>query len=64
MFRSWAAATRQDRDLVELAMGHAVYTAVEGVYVRDPLDELRAELMERWSRHCRGETAAIIPLRA
>jgi integrase len=64
MFRSWAAATRQDRELVELAMGHVVYGAVEGAYVRDPLHELRAELMERWGRHCRGESAVIVPLRA
>jgi integrase len=64
MFRSWAAATRQDRDLVELAMGHAVFGQVEGAYVRDPLHELRAELMERWARHCRTETAVIVPLRA
>jgi integrase len=63
MFRSWAAATRQDRDLTELAMGHAVYGAVEGAYVRDPLDELRAELMERYARHCRGETADILSMR-
>ena len=64
MFRSWAAATRQDRELTELAMGHAVYGAVEGAYVRDPLHELRAELMERWARHCRAETAVVLPLRA
>ncbi len=64
MFRSWAAATRQDRELVELAMGHAVYGAVEGAYIRDPLHELRAELMERWSKHCRAETAVVLPLRA
>jgi integrase len=63
MFRSWAAATRQDRELVELSMGHAVYKAVEGAYVRDPLHELRAELMERWGRHCVGETADILSLR-
>jgi integrase len=63
-FRSWAAATRQDRELVELSMGHAVYKAVEGAYVRDPLHELRAELMQRWSRHCRGEMAVVLPLRA
>jgi integrase len=64
MFRSWGAATRQDRELVEIAMGHAVYGAVEGAYVRDPLHELRAELMERWARHCRPETAVVVPLRA
>ena len=63
MFRSWAAATRQDRELVELAMGHVVYGAVEGAYVRDPLHELRAELMERWARHCRTETADILSIR-
>jgi integrase len=64
MFRSWAAATRQDRELVELAMGHVVYGASEGAYVRDPLYELRAELMQRWARHCGGETAVVVPLRA
>ncbi len=64
-FRSWSAATRQDRELTELAMGHAtVYGAVEGAYVRDPLDAHRAELMARWAKHCRGETAVIVPLRA
>jgi integrase len=64
MFRSWAAATRQDRELTELAMGHTVYGAVEGAYVRDSLDELRAELMARWARHCCAETAVVVPLRA
>jgi integrase len=63
MFRSWAAATRQDRELVELAMGHVVYGASEGAYVRDPLHELRAELMQRWGRHCRA-TAVVVPIRA
>lgn len=63
-FRSWAAATRQDREIAELAMGHAsVYGAVERAYVRDPLDELRAELMERWARHCRGATADVLSMR-
>jgi integrase len=64
MFRSWAAATRQDRELVELAMGHVVYGSSEGAYVRDPLHELRAELMERWARHCCPRTADVVPLRA
>jgi hypothetical protein len=64
MFRSWAAATRQDRELTELAMGHAVYKVVEGAYIRDPLHELRAALMERWARHCRAETALVVPFRA
>ena len=63
-FRSWAAATQQDRELVELAMGHAVYGRVESAYVRDPLHEHRAELMARWASHCRTETAVVMPLRA
>ena len=63
-FRSWAAATRQDRELVELSMGHAVYGVVEGAYVRDPLHDLRAELMQRWARYCRAKTADVVPIRA
>jgi integrase len=64
MFRSWAAATRQDRELVELAMGHAVYGAVERAYQRDPLDEQRAELTQRWGSHCSAYTADIRQIRA
>ena len=46
-------------------MGHAaVYGAVERAYVRDPLHELRTELMQRWGRHCRGQTADIRSIRA
>jgi integrase len=65
MFRSWAAATRQDREIAELAMGHAaVYGAVERAYVRDPLHELRTELMQRWGRHCSARTADVRSIRA
>jgi integrase len=63
MFRSWAAARREPRDVVEIAMGHQPYGMVESVYQRDDLLELRTELMQRWGRHCRGETADVIPLR-
>ena len=63
-FRSWAAATRQDRELVELAMGHSVYGSVESAYVRDPLHEHRAELMRRFADHCRARAAVVVPLRA
>jgi integrase len=65
MFRSWAAAKREQRDIVELAMGHAAsaYGVVESVYQRDDLLEPRRELMQRWGWQCRGETADVIPLR-
>jgi integrase len=64
-FRSWAAARREDRELVELCLGHAatVYGEVEAAYQRDPLLGPRAELMVRWARHLRGDGAAIIPMR-
>ena len=45
-------------------MGHVVYGSSEGAYVRDPLHALRAELMERWARHCCAKTADVVPLRA
>jgi integrase len=63
MFRSWAAARHEPRDVVEVAMGHQPYGMVESVYQRDDLLEPRRDLMQRWGRHCRGETADIIPLR-
>jgi integrase len=64
MFRSWAAAKREQRDIVELSMGHAAsaYGQIEGAYQRDDLLEPRRDLMQRWGRHC-GETADVIPLR-
>ena len=31
----------------------------KSAYVRDPLHEHRAELMERWAGHCRAETAVV-----
>jgi integrase len=61
MFRSWAAAKREQRDIVEIAIGHQPYGAVESVYQRDDLLDPRRDLMQRWGRHCRGETADIIP---
>jgi integrase len=63
MFRSWAAAKREPRDVVEIAIGHQPYGAVESVYQRDDLLEPRRDLMQRWGRHCRNEIADIIPLR-
>jgi integrase len=52
-----------NREVVEIAMGHQPYDLVESVYQRDDLLGPRAELMQRWDRHCRGETADVIPLR-
>jgi integrase len=62
MFRSWAAARHEPREMVEIAMGHRVYGQVEGAYQRDDLFEVRAGLMQRWADHCRGRSAEVIPL--
>jgi integrase len=51
-FSTWAAETRQDRDLVETALAHTVGNAVERAYNRSDLVELRRPLMEKWARHC------------
>ncbi len=51
-FSTWAADTRQDRDLVETALAHAVGNVVERAYNRSDLVELRRPLMAAWADHC------------
>jgi integrase len=62
-FRTWTFATRQDREVSELALGHKFHGAVERRYLRDELLEERRVLMDRWARHCSGRVAEVIPLR-
>jgi hypothetical protein len=42
------------RDLAEMALGHAVGSAVEGAYARSDLLKLRRELMDAWSTYATG----------
>lgn len=51
-FKTWGRETRQDRDLVEEALGHVVGTAVERAYSRSDLIELRRDLMSAWANYC------------
>jgi integrase len=64
-FRTWAKALRLDREIAELAMGHAFYKASESPYARDD-DEvlaLRRQMLETWALHCAGQSGQVIPLR-
>jgi integrase len=64
-FRSWAQATDQRRDAVELSMGHRFYGVVESRYAGDDLREARRAVLDLWANHCLGAngSADVIPLR-
>ena len=52
-FRDWAAEqTNLPREAAELALGHAVGSAVEHAYQRGDLREKRRKLMEAWAAYC------------
>jgi integrase len=51
-FRDWAAEGGKDRDLAEMALGHAVGSHVERSYRRTDLIEKRRELATAWSEFC------------
>ena len=53
-FRDWAAEMGQDRDLAEMALGHAVGNHVERSYRRTDLLEKRRALMQEWANFCNG----------
>lgn len=48
-FRTWAAEQGVDRDIAEMALGHAVGSAVERAYQRSGMVEKRREVMEAWA---------------
>ena len=52
-FRTWTFATRQDREVSELALGHKFHGAVERRYLRDELlDERRRSEERRVGKEC------------
>jgi integrase len=53
-FRDWCSEHEHKRDLAEMALGHAVGSAVERAYARSDLLKLRRELMDAWSMHATG----------
>lgn len=52
-FRDWAAeCTHFPRDLVEMALAHAIESKVEAAYRRGDMLARRAELMQAWADYC------------
>jgi integrase len=66
-FRDWAAeCTAFPREVIEMAMAHAVGDETEAAYFRSDLFEKRRRLMEAWADFCgKARVAgAVVPLRA
>jgi integrase len=60
-FRSWSGGcTGHPRDVCEMALGHAVGSAVERAYQRDALLAKRRVLMADWAEFC-GRSPADVP---
>src|SRR5262249_26784787 len=52
-FSDWAAErTAYPREVVEMALAHAVENKVEAAYRRGDLFQKRRQLMDAWARHC------------
>ena len=52
-FRDWASeSTAHPRDVVEMALSHAVGNKVEAAYRRGDLFKKRARLVADWSAFC------------
>jgi integrase len=65
-FRDWAAEqTNFPREVVEMALAHAVGSATEKAYARSDLLQQRARLMQAWAAFCggTGAGAGVIPIR-
>jgi integrase len=53
-FSDWAAErTAYPREVVEMALAHAIENKVEAAYRRGDLFEKRRRLMEAWAQHCK-----------
>ena len=54
-FRDWAAdCTSFPNELAEMALSHAIPTAVEKAYRRGSMFEKRCQLMDAWANYCAG----------
>jgi integrase len=66
-FRDWAAeCTAFPREVIEMAMAHAVGDETETAYFRSDLFDKRRRLMEAWADFCGMPlaSATVVPLRA
>lgn len=63
-FRDWAGdATGFPRDLVELALAHAIEDRTEAAYRRSDALDRRRKLMEAWARYCLPAVGNVVKLR-
>ncbi len=64
-FSDWAAErTAYPREVVEMALAHAIENRVEAAYRRGDLFEKRRRLMTDWARFCEMRSAGeVVPLR-
>ncbi len=62
-FRQWCADTGKDRELAEMALGHAV-RGVEGAYQRSDVIDRRRLLMQSWADYLARKPADVVKLRA
>lgn len=66
-FSDWAAErTAYPREVVEMALAHAIGNKVEAAYRRGDLFEKRRQLMGAWGRFCTAPAASgdVVPMRA
>jgi integrase len=66
-FRDWCAErSNYPREVVEMALAHAIENKVEAAYRRSDLFERRRRLMTDWARFCEGGAAdgEVVPIRA
>jgi integrase len=62
-FRDWAAEeTTVQNEVVEMALAHAISSAVERAYRRGDLLAKRRGLMDAWDRYLSGQTAAVVQM--
>jgi len=65
-FSDWAAErTAYPREVVEMALAHAIGDKVEAAYRRGDLFEKRRQLMDAWARFCGAPSGAgqVVPMR-
>jgi integrase len=66
-FRDWASErTSFQREVAEMALSHAIPSAVEAAYRRGDLFEKRRRLMEAWADYCAKPVATgqVVPISA
>jgi integrase len=67
-FRDWGGeCTNAPRELLEVALAHAIGSQTETAYARSDLIERRRRLMQDWAEHCASpptrDAAKVVPLR-